>query len=251
MDNSFKDHFSHDSASYAKHRPGYPGELFEFLASLCPDHELAWDCATGTGQSALQLANHFDRVIATDASSSQVENAIRHPQVNYRVASAEDSGIETNTVNLVTVAQALHWFDLDAFTREVSRTLKPGSILAVWTYNLLTINPDIDALVNHLYSNILGDYWPFERRMVEQGYAGITLPFAEISVPAFKITTAWNAEQLLDYLSTWSAVNAYKSQQGSDPLDQIRGGIYKSWNDGETAELAVEWPLAVRIWRQA
>jgi ubiquinone/menaquinone biosynthesis C-methylase UbiE len=152
----FKDHFSKQAADYAKFRPRYPKELFRRLASIAPDTQLAWDCATGTGQAAIELAEFFDRVIATDASEKQIANAERHPRVEYRAATAEESGLDAASVDLVTVAQALHWFDLDRFYAEVRRVLKPQGLLAATAYKLAKISPEIDLIVNHYYSDIVG-----------------------------------------------------------------------------------------------
>lgn len=243
----FKDHFSHDSGSYSCHRPGYPDALFSYLSSITKDHALAWDCATGSGQSAIQLAQYFSRVVATDASESQISHAQKRDGVSYSVASAENSGIEANSLDLITVAQALHWFDISAFTAEVDRTLKEGGILAVWSYNLLTLHPDIDEQINFLYSNILNKYWPAERRLVEQGYKTINFPYNELSVPSFNMTLKWNFEQLINYLSTWSAVKAYHTDNNKDPISFIENKLLKIWGNAKT-EITITWPLTVRAW---
>lgn len=247
MSSEFKDHFSDDSASYALNRPGYPAALFSHLSMLCEGHDLAWDCATGSGQSARQLANHFAQVIATDASESQIRNACRKSNIHYHVATAEASAIAHASLDLVTVAQALHWFDTAVFAREVSRTLKPGGVLSVWTYNLLKVNPDIDSLVNLLYADTLADYWAAERQLVEEEYQSVTFPFEEVEVPAFHMSREWNASQLLAYLQTWSAVKAYTSALGTDPVKQISNELMSAWGVPDQ-RLIVQWPLSVRAW---
>src|SRR5205085_4201212 len=163
----FKDHFSRQAAEYAKFRPRYPKELFRWLGSVAPSNQLAWDCATGSGQAAVELAEMFERVIATDASDKQIANAQQHPRVEYRVATAEDSGLESSSVDLIMVAQALHWFDLEKFYSEARRVLKPDGIIAATAYKLPTGAPPVDAVVNRYYSEIVGKYWPAERRRVE------------------------------------------------------------------------------------
>jgi ubiquinone/menaquinone biosynthesis C-methylase UbiE len=200
----FKDHFSKQAAEYAKFRPRYPRQLFRYLASIASTRGLAWDCATGNGQAAVALAEQFDHVIATDASEKQVANAEPDTRVEYRVAPAEDSGIESNTVDLITVAQALHWFDLDRFYAEVRRVLKSEGVLAAWAYKLATITPAIDAVVNRYYSEVVGAYWPEERVLVEQ-FEDLEFSFAEITAPSFAMVAQWNLEQVLGYLRTWSA----------------------------------------------
>ena len=180
---SFKDHFSAHASAYARYRPRYPEALFAYLASLCPAHDLAWDCATGNGQAARSLTEHFARVVATDASADQLAHAAPHEQITYHVAPAAQSPLASHSADLVTVAQALHWLDLDAFYAEVRRVLKPGGVLAVWTYGLLRINPAVDAVIQRLYTDIVGAYWPPERRHVEDGYRALAFPFDAIEPP--------------------------------------------------------------------
>jgi len=169
--------------------------------------------------------------------------------VCFRVASAEQSGIEANSVDLITVAQALHWFDIQAFSKEVNRVLKPGGVLAVWTYNLLQIQPEIDAQVNHLYASILNDFWPPERVMVENGYAEIDFPFAEVTPPDFQMVANWGIPQLLGYLRTWSALKRYRKQHGVDPAEFILPELLKIWGNAD-AMRAVRWPLSLRVWKK-
>lgn len=246
---AFKDHFSSASGAYASARPGYPDSLFAYLSSLSEQHDIAWDCATGSGQAAVKLADYFKSVIASDASAQQIEHAQHHPSVDYIVTSAEDSGIAGNSVDLVTVAQALHWFALPAFSKEVDRTLKCGGVLAAWTYNLLTINPQLDALINHLYNTLLGPYWPAERRLVEEGYQSIDFAYPELTCPRFQMELNWNAGQLLDYLSTWSAIKARIADKQPDPLQEIKDPLFELWGDPQQYK-RIEWPLAVRVWQK-
>ena len=246
---SFKDHFSHDSSSYSKHRPGYPDSLFSYLSSISQQHEKAWDCATGSGQSAIQLAKYFQTVIATDASESQIKNAYKQENVHYTVAAAESSGIIKSSLDLITVAQALHWFDLPAFTTEVERTLKPGGILAAWSYNLLSVHPGIDECITDLYGNILSQYWPAERTIVENGYTSISFPFEELTVPRFNMTIEWTFEQMISYLSTWSAVNAYISTNNQNPVAFIYDKLRHAWGNSDK-KMLITWPLTVRAWQK-
>ncbi|MCU0933548.1 MAG: class I SAM-dependent methyltransferase, partial [Thiobacillaceae bacterium] len=173
----FKDHFSTRSSRYAAFRPCYPVELFTYLASLTPGHDLAWDCATGSGQAARGLAKHYTRVSATDASTAQIDAAAPHARVEFRVAPAQDSGLPDRSADLTTVAQAAHWFDLQAFYAEVRRVLKPDGLLAIWCYERLAIEPAVDAIVEDFYGGLLGPYWPPERRLVESGYRDLDFPF--------------------------------------------------------------------------
>ena len=247
---TFKDYFSSDSKSYSNFRPHYPSALFEYLSSISREHEKAWDCATGTGQSAQNLADYFAEVIATDASQNQISNAVTKVGVQYQVAPAEQTSIEDSSVDLITVAQALHWFDIEKFSQEVNRVLKFEGILAVWTYNLLSITPDIDKLINQLYAEIVEDYWPPERKMVEDRYRGIEFPFQQVLPPSFAMEEVWNFPQLIGYLNTWSAVKSYQQVKHQNPVSLISDQISIAWGKPELLR-KVTWPLSNRVWRKS
>jgi SAM-dependent methyltransferase len=242
---SFKDHFSKQAAGYAKFRPRYPQKLFDCLGRIAPSRQLAWDCGTGNGQAAVGLASVFDRVIATDASEKQIANAQSHEIVEYRVVPAENSGIGSETIDLILVAQALHWFDLDRFYAEARRVLKPDGVLAASAYNLLHIEPAIDQVVNRYYYEVVGPFWPPERRLVEQ-FADLPFPFQEIDPPRFEMTASWDLAHLLGYLRTWSSTQRFLAAKGSDPLEQITDELNAAWGDSKRKRMVL-WPLIVRI----
>jgi SAM-dependent methyltransferase len=248
MDKTFKDHFSKHADAYARYRPHYPPALFEYLASLTAEHELAWDCGTGNGQAALGLTPYFERVIATDASVEQINNAFRHEKITYRVAQAGSAGLDPASVDLVTVAQALHWFDIAGFYEEARRTLKPGGALAVWAYTLCRISPRLDPIVDRFYFETVGPYWPSERRLVDDGYASLPFPFDELKAPHFTMELRWSLADLLGYLRTWSPTRRFIEIHGRDPVDDIEGQIVAAWGDaGE--QKPVRWPLHMRVGR--
>ena len=195
---SFKDHFSKQAADYARFRPGYPRELFDYLVSIAPSRRLAWDCGTGNGQAAAGLASVFDAVIATDASEKQITNAELHERVDYLVAPAEDSSIDFGTVDLIMVRRRCTGSIWTAFTR---RVLKSDGVLAASAYNLLHINPAIDEVVNRYYYEVVGPFWPQERKLVEQ-FDNLPFPFHEIDPPKFEMTAQWNLDHLVGYLRT-------------------------------------------------
>jgi SAM-dependent methyltransferase len=244
----FADHFSMQAGSYAQYRPLYPASLFSWLAERAPSRERAWDCGTGSGQAAVALSRHFDTVIATDPSASQIGHAKPTDGVRYAVMTAERSAIATASVSLVTVAQALHWFDLSAFYREVQRVLVPGGVLAVWSYGLLTIEPAIDELIAHFYTDTVGPYWPAERAIVDAGYGTLDFPFAEEEAPAVAMEAEWTAGQLLGFLSTWSAVARFRSARGEDPMPRFAEALSERWGDRSLAK-RVCWPLSLRMGR--
>jgi len=243
---AFKDHFSKVAAAYSRFRPSYPEALFAFLADRAPGRALAWDCATGSGQVARGLVPWFDVVVATDASAAQVDDAIAHPRVAYRVAPAERCPLRDGSVQLVTVAQALHWFDQPAFFSEVRRVLPAGGLLAVWSYGVMRVESEIDELIDHLYGEVLGPYWPPERRLVEAGLAGVVLPFPEVPVPDFSMQAEWGRDAFMGYLSTWSAVSRYRAAESRDPLEAFARVLARIWPEAEERR-QISWPLHIRL----
>jgi len=249
---SFADHFSAVATDYAHFRPDYPDALFAHLASIVPGHSLAWDCATGSGQAALKLVEHFDRVHATDASASQIASSRSHPRIDYAVAPAEASGLANASCDLVTVAQALHWFDLHRFLDEARRVLLPGGILAVWCYGLHRLDtPALDAINAHFYQAIVGPYWPPERALVESAYRTLDFPgFEELPTPAFDLSHDWPLDALLGYMGTWSATQACRRDTGKDPIPPLRARLLPEWGDPAQPR-PMRWPLALRTFRRS
>jgi len=246
----FHDHFSTVANRYADFRPHYPAALFEHLATLVPRTATVWDCACGNGQASADLATRFAKVIATDASKEQISSAAPHPNIEYRVATAEQSGLPDHSVALVTVAQALHWFNFDKFYAEVNRVLAPGGVIAVWSYGINIVEGDAaNELVQDFYANTVGPYWPPERKLVEEGYRTIPFPFTEITPPPFRMESHWTLGQLLGYFSTWSATNRYLKTNGTNPIEPLSAKLKAVWGDAEKPR-AIVWPLVVRIGRR-
>lgn len=243
---TFKDYFSAHADAYSQYRPAYPDEVFDWLAGIAPSRARAWDCATGSGQAAVGLARLFERVIATDASARQLEQAAWRANIDYHVAPAEASGIAPASLDMVSVAQAVHWFELDDFVAEVRRVLKPDGVLAVWTYGLCAIAPDIDAMVRRFYADVLGPFWPPERVLVENGYEDLSFPWREIETPDFSMRTHWSLRRFLAYLATWSALRRYLRAGHTDPLPALHAQLAPVWGE---AERTLHWPLALRAGR--
>jgi ubiquinone/menaquinone biosynthesis C-methylase UbiE len=249
--NSFKDLFSTQASDYSKFRPHYPEELFVWLASQVSEKKAVWDCGTGNGQAAVQWSRYFERVYATDPSSSQIAKAIASENISYRVGSAEASGLQPASVNLTSVAQAYHWFDHTKFFEEVRRVSKPGAIVAVWSYDLAKITPEVDAAVYELYEDILASYWEPERKSVEQGYKNLPFDFQRIETPSFSMKSSWSFEHLMGYLGTWSALQAYLKKNQRDPRELIFEKARLAWAsvDGERTERPVSWNLSLHVGR--
>ncbi|MCW5898120.1 MAG: class I SAM-dependent methyltransferase [Flavobacteriales bacterium] len=243
---TFPDHFSDVASAYAAHRPHYPAELFAWLASIPPGRALALDTGTGSGQAALGLAAHFDRVVATDASAEQVAHAVRHPRITYKVALAHATGMEPGSVDLVTAATAAHWFDHAAFHAEVSRVLRPRGVLAVWSYGYAHISPDVDRVLQAIFEHV-APFWPIERSHIDSGYRDLPFPFADLDdAPKFLCRMNWTADQMLAYLGTWSAVRQARKALDSDPLVEHASALQAAWGDSPRE---VVWPLMMRVGR--
>lgn len=247
----FSDHFSGHAADYARYRPTYPPDLFEALAALVPRHTLCWDAGTGSGQAACGLAEHFAEVVATDASAEQIAHATPCAGVKYRVAPAEASGLDDATVDLVTVGQAVHWFQLKSFYEEVKRVGAQGGAVAVWAYDLLRV-PESAAVeaVFHAFHAAVERFWPPERALVARRYADLLFPFEEIPVPPVTMTAGWDLEKVLGYLSTWSAVKAYQKATGRDPIAEFEEAFAAAWGDPPAVK-TIAWPLILRAGRIA
>jgi ubiquinone/menaquinone biosynthesis C-methylase UbiE len=243
---SFKDHFSRQSGSYSRYRPAYPKELIGYVASLAPDRSLAVDCATGNGQAAVVLAEHFDDVLAVDGSAAQLAQALPHPRVRYECAMAESLPVADHTVSLVAAAQAIHWFDFDRFHAECRRVLKPAGVIAAWTYEVFRAGAPCDAIVDRLYHETIAAYWPPERRYVEEAYRTLPFPWTEVEPPPFHLQTEWTLEQVIGYFGSWSSVQRYKDAHGGDdPLAEVERQLATVWPARGTVRL--NWPIHLRV----
>ena len=243
---TFKDRFSERAAEYARFRPRYPADLFRALADLSPGRQLAWDCGTGNGQAAVGLAAHFDRVAATDPSAEQLAHAEPHPNVEYRRSLERESGLLTGSADLVTAAQALHWFDTDAFYREARRVLRPGGVVAVWCYNLPRTEPAIDRLLDRFSDVTVGPYWDPERQHVREGYRDLPFPFHELPFPACAMERPILLADVAGYLDTWSSVRRYRQKVGRDPVAPFVAELAALWGDPSRPR-TLRWPLSGRL----
>lgn len=245
---TFKDHFSRQSTDYSRYRPSYPPALIAYVASLAPRHTLAVDCATGNGQAAVALAEHFESVLAVDGSEAQLAQALPHPRVRYERAMAESLPLADGEAALVAAAQAIHWFDFERYYAECRRVLMPGGVVAAWTYTVFRAGGAIDAVVDRFYHDTIGPYWPPERDYVQQHYRTLPFPWDEIEPPVFTLETDWTLEQVVGYFSSWSSVQRYKDTHGGDdPLPAVQAGLASVWPAHGTVRL--NWPLYLRVGR--
>ena len=241
----FKDHFSRQAAAYSRYRPGYPPELIAYVASVAPSRGLAIDCATGSGQAAVALATHFERVIGVDGSVPQLLRSLSAAGVTYVAALAERLPVRTGCADLLVAAQAAHWFDFERFYAECRRVLRPGGVVAAWTYEKFHVDAALDAVVEHFYADVVGRYWPPERRYVESAYRDLPFPLEEEPAPAFRLVTEWDLEQVLGYFGSWSAVQRFRDSTGTDPLPALRRALVPHWSGPRR----LVWPLHLRVGR--
>lgn len=244
MTNQFDDHFSKLAPCYARHRPSYPEELFQLLADAAPARRAAWDAGTGSGQAAARLGEYFEEVTGTDPSEEQIRNARPHPRVRYRVEVAEQTRFADGSLDLVTAAQAAHWFRVDDFYNEVKRVLKPDGVLALWCYGLESVSGDVDAVIQKLYVELLGVYWP-KRTIVDHSYQDIPFPFRELPRRVFRMKMNWTLDELVSGFRTWSASRRYKEDKGVDPLDVLADEFREAWGNPEQPR-QVSWPVYLR-----
>ncbi len=241
----WNDHFSGHAHLYAKARPTYPPELFDWIAGIVPHHELAVDVGTGNGQAAILLAEHFKHVAAFDASEAQVTQAAAHERVTYGVAPAEEIPLSDKSAAVIVAAQAAHWFDLPRFFEECDRVLAPKGLVVLLSYGNQQVSAEIDAIIDILYSDILASDWAPERDLVESGYASIHLPFDEIKDrPRFEIALDWPVEQFLNYLRSWSATQRHAARTLMDPVCVIEHDLRDAWGQGTQR---VVWPINMRV----
>lgn len=246
----FKDHFSRQARDYARYRPTYPRDLFDFLAIASPDRALAWDCATGNGQVALKLADHFTRIHASDASALQIENAFHHERIDYFVSPAESTPLASGTIDLVTVGQAIHWFDCERFFTEARRVLRPGGTLAFWTYGsyeVVNAPPELKAILL-AFDALVAPFWPPEIHLVADRYRSILFPFEEFQAPEFTMAVEWTAEQLIGCLGTWSATQRFIDERGSGAIEATYRRITDGWGSPDGLQ-SIHWPIYLRIGR--
>jgi len=243
----FKDYFSAHAQNYANFRPQYPESLFSTINEFCACRDLAWDCATGSGQAAIGLASYFERIVATDASKNQISEAIDHAKISFKTEKAEETSFLSQSIDLIIVAQALHWFDFEKFFKEVKRVLKSDGVFAVWCYGLHSVSEQVDQILLDYYQNKVGSFWPPERKHVEQQYNSIDIPFKEVFAKEIVMSAQWNLNQMLRYLGTWSATQKYISEMKNNPLDEYSHKFNEVW--GNSDRLTMKWPITLKVYR--
>ncbi len=241
-----EDHFSAIAPQYSRGRFGYPSGLFDFLSTLCREHDLAWDCATGNGQSATALAERFKRVVATDISSEMLARGMPHSKVAYRCEPAESSTLETGSVDLVTVAQALHWIEHERFWSELERVSKRAAIFSYWSYLWPSVGEEIDAWLSQ-FRTLIGPHWPQKSRLVHREYRELAIPFSSIPSPGFEISASWRREDCVAHLESWSAVRYAREAGLCGPIEELFSKLEEAWPSDDTRR--VRWPLLMGVYR--
>lgn len=245
---SFKDHFSGHAATYAHARPLYPDALFDWLAAQCETRTQAWDAGCGNGQASVALAARFEAVHASDPSAAQIGSALAHTRVRYAVEPGEHCSLGDHSADLITVAQAYHWFDAPRFCAEATRVGKPGAVVAVWSYAESRVDAAVDKVFDELHYDRLDAYWPPEREHVINRYRDLPFPFAPIDAPAFEMRCEWTLANYLAYLRSWSASERYRKETGRDAVAQVSRAMAQAWGDPE-ASRTVSWPLTLKAGR--
>jgi ubiquinone/menaquinone biosynthesis C-methylase UbiE len=241
-----KDLFSKQAEVYAKYRPTYPAELLEYILSFTKNNESAWDCATGNGQAAVLLANYFKHVFATDISEKQLSHAIPVQNISYSTGTAEKSGFEENSFDLITVAQAYHWLRFEEFRTEVIRVARPGAVIAIWGYGLIQAKDEkLNNLIKHFYVDIVGKYWDPERGYIDKKYKTVPFGFKEYPAKSFSIHVHWDLEDLTGYLNTWSSVQHYIQANLNNPVEEF--SLQLRQQGAIQGKIAFSFPLFLRL----
>ena len=239
-----KDRFSEHSKLYLSFRPTYPNELYEFIYRHVNDFNCVWDCATSNGQAAVALCKKFSHVYATDISENQLTNATIEPNIYYSISSAEKTTFASHSFDLITVAQAAHWFNVALFFNEVKRVAKRDATLAIWGYGLLKVNPAIDEHIHHFYTQVVGSYWDKERKLIDDHYRNLPFPFEEIPSPEFEFSFEWTIAELQGYLTTWSAVQKFVHKNNHNPVEDLIQSIKPLW---VSEKMKITFPLFLRL----
>ena len=249
MNLPFADHFSGVASAYADARPEYPDDLFAWIAAKAPARALAWEAGCGSGQASRGLAAHFDRVFATDPAAAQIAHAMGPDNVTFAIEGGEHCSLGDASVDAVCVAQALHWFDRDAFFRQCERVLKPGGLLVAWGYQDVEVSPAL-AAANAALQQDIAAYWPPERALIDAAYAGFAWPFADVAVPGFTLQAQWPLPRLLGYFSSYSASKRCRDATGRDPVARHAGRFAAAVGNDPDAIVSVRWPLFVHARRK-
>jgi SAM-dependent methyltransferase len=242
-----KDLFSHHSASYARYRPTYPPELYQYIFSFLHKRERAWDCACGNGQAASFLAGYFAHVDATDISETQIAHAVQKQNIHYRVCPAEHTPFADNSFDLITVATAYHWLSWDAFQKEATRVGKQGAVVAIWAYYNLASNDDALNTMYTKFRSQIDPYWDPERRWLEEQYKTVPFDFELLPEATFESCLLWTREQFTGYLRTWSAVQNFRKRESDDPVDRIEAELKSNWK--EDSKKYIRFPISLRLGR--
>lgn len=243
-----KDLFSNQASLYAQYRPGYPPELFEYILQHVKDKQQAWDCATGNGQAAVELAKYFNKVMATDISEKQLQKAPPLENITYSISTAEQTSFADNSFDCITVAQAYHWFKFDAFEQVVKRVAKPDAIVAIWGYSLVVCeDAALNTIINTFYRETVGPWWDKERRYVDDHYTTVPFPYEPLPAKEFQINVQWNKPQLTGYFNTWSSVQHFIKANGYNPVTELAGLIEAAWSDDNARQFY--FPLFLKLGR--
>ncbi|MDC0535357.1 class I SAM-dependent methyltransferase [Francisellaceae bacterium] len=237
--------FSRQKEDYKKARPAYPNEFFAALSKLCENKNLAWDSATGNGQAAVSLSEHFNQVIATDISQTQINHATYRSNVDYRVEAVEQNSLLPNSVDMINAAQAIHWLNLDDFYNTIYRVAKRGALVAIYGFREVSVSSKIDQLIDIYIQEIVGSDWREGKDYYDSEYQSLSFPFKEIKLPPFSIKLNWTLDQVLGLLDSYSGPQNYLDRVGQLPSSEIRADMLKLWGDQQKREVVI--PIVHRI----
>lgn len=233
--------FNMDSNHYFKNRPRYPKELYQLIHKSSKDHQIAWDCACGNGQAAIDLVPYFSRIEATDINENQLKHSFQHEKISYSLQKSEKTNFPSRYFDAVCAAQCLHWFDLEEYFIEVKRVLKKQGLFACWGYSFFQIEDTLDAIIDSTLLKVIDPYWSENNRILHRRYADVRFPFKPIHGPEIRMTMNWDLNQFTSYLETWSAVKLYHERTSDSLIENVRQMLKKHWEEKEKKDIKMDF----------
>jgi SAM-dependent methyltransferase len=182
--------FGDRAENYAKYRPGYPDEMLAYLGTLIPPGAIVADIGSGTGILTRELLDHGYEVHAVEPNEPMRQEADRalsgHPGFHSVNGTAESTGLEARSIDLVTCAQAFHWFDPEKTTVEFRRILKAGGLTALIWNEREEQASDVGREYDDLLQRMVPDYKRANHRRIQADEIGRFFAPGDVRLVTFR-----------------------------------------------------------------